>query len=155
MIDDCWIYGSTFYTTFQDANVFDNTITTGIATSTSTSYYYNNEPVSIYTGDGIALASYIESADFDIEDGDKIMFVDRLIPDFTLKNGTIKFTVNLKQFPNGDTITKGPFVIDINTTKVDFRGRGRQANFRVSTSDKDASWRMGAVRLTIQPDGSR
>ena len=155
MLDDCWVYGSTFYTTYKDSNVFNNTITTGITTSTSTSHYYNNEPVSIYTGDGAALVSYIESAEFDIENGDNLLFVDRLIPDFTLKNGTVRFTINLQQFPNGTKTTKGPYLIDVNTDKVDFRGRGRQANFRVSTSDTNVSWRMGAVRLAIQPDGSR
>jgi len=155
VLENHWVYGSTFYTTYEDANVFDNTLTTGINATTSVSYYYDNEPVSIYTGDGEALTSYIESADFDIDEGDNMMFVDRVIPDFTLKNGTVHFTVNLKQFPAGATVTKGPYIIDINTTRVDFRGRGRQSSFRVSTSDKNGSWRMGAVRLAVQPDGFR
>ena len=40
------------------------------------------------------------------------------------------------------------------TKKVDLRGRGRQAKVIVSASS-DGSWRWGAVRANIQPDGMR
>lgn len=153
ILEDHWVFGDTFYTTFEDSVVFSNTITTGIQTSTS--YLFNNEPVSIYTGDGIAVSSFLQSANFDIDEGGEIMFIDRVIPDFFLKNGTISFSVILKQFPNGDTITKGPFIIGSETDKVDFRGRGRQASFSLESTGVNTGWRMGATRMSIQPDGKR
>lgn len=155
VLEQHWVYGSTFYTTFEDADVFDNTITTGISPTDNRSYIFNNEPVSVYTGDGEPIHSYLESAEFDIDDGDNIMFIDRIVPDFTLKNGTIDFYVNVRLYPAASVTTKGPYNIASDTGKLDFRARGRQASFLVSTSDSNLSWRMGNIRMAIRPDGFR
>jgi len=154
-VENSWVYGTSFYTTFEDANVFDNTITTGAVSAGVPQYYWDNEPVSIFTGDGQALTSYLQSSDFDIDDGDKIMFIDRLIPDFTLENGTVSFTIQTELYPNGATVTKGPYTISTGTNKLDFRTRGRQASVNISCSDIGASWRMGSLRLAISEDGKR
>ena len=54
-----WTIGSTFFTTFADRNIFGNTITTG--TTAGGSNLYNNEPKDIYTANGQAVTSFIES----------------------------------------------------------------------------------------------
>jgi hypothetical protein len=59
--------------------------------------------LSVFTGDGDALTSFIESADFDIKDGDQLMFMDRIIPDYTINQGSIQFTIDTKQYPSGST----------------------------------------------------
>ena len=153
--EDHWVFGTSFYSTFADRNVFDNTIATGKVSATADNFVWNNEPDNIYTGDGVTLPSFIESGSFDIEDGDKILFVDRIIPDYTLtNNANIQFSIDFKEYPNGNTITKGPFTINNATNKIDLRGRGRQAEVRVS-ANVDGSWRWGKVRANIQPDGER
>jgi len=154
-MENTWVYGTGIFNAFQDATVFDNTITTGAVSAAGDYYIYDNEPVSIYTGDGAALVSYIESSDFDIEDGDQLMFIDRLVPDFSLEDGTVKFSIKTKNYPNGTEVEKGPYTISSGTRKVDFRARGREAAVRVCCSDINASWRMGSLRLNIQPDGDR
>jgi len=63
-------------------------------------------------------------------------------------------SIDFKEYPNGNTITKGPFTINNATNKIDLRGRGRQAEVRVS-ANVDGSWRWGKVRANIQPDGER
>ena len=35
------------------------------------------------------------------------------------------------------------------------RGRGRQANIKVSSNAVDSNWRFGTVRLDLRPDGTR
>ena len=80
--ENYWAYGTTLWTTFADRTVFGNTITTG--TSSGGNNLYNNEPVDIFTGNGAGLTSYIQSADFDIEDGNQLMFMDKIIPDFDI-----------------------------------------------------------------------
>jgi len=153
--EDHWVFGTSFYSTFADRNVFDNTIATGRVSATANRFVYNNEPDDIYTGDGVTLSSFIESGSFDIEDGDKILFVDRIIPDYKFtNNANIQFSIDFKEYPNGNTITKGPFTINGSTNKIDLRGRGRQAEVRVS-ANTDGSWRWGKVRANIQPDGGR
>lgn len=155
ILEDHWVYGSTFYTTFEDMNVFDNTITTGKVSNGDPMYYWNNEPVSVYTGNNQALSSYLESADFDLDDGDKLMFIDRVIPDYTLENGDLQFSIETKLYPSGTPVTKGPYRIANTTTKIDFRARGRQASVKVSTADYNVKWRWGGVRLAMQEDGQR
>lgn len=155
ILENHWVYGTTFYTTFEDMNIFDNTLATGQLTSSDPMRYWNNEPVSIYTGDNEALSSYIESASFDLDDGDKLMFIDRIIPDYTLQSGDLQFTIETNLYPNGPVTTKGPYRIANTTTKVDLRARGRQASVKVSTADIGIKWRWGGVRLALQEDGQR
>lgn len=150
-----WVFGTSFYSAFADRQIFDNTIATGKVSATAFNYIWNNEPDDIYTGDGKILSSYLESGSFDIEDGTQMMFIDRIVPDYTINNnGNISFTIDFKEYPNGNTVTKGPYTITQSTNKVDLRGRGRQAEVKVSSAF-DGSWRWGKVRLNIQPDGTR
>ena len=152
--ENYWTYGSTLFTTFNDKAVFGNTITTG--TSVNGNNIYNNEPDGVFTANGEAISSFIESADFDIEDGTQLMFLDRLIPDMTLNDGSIKFSITTKQFPDSEQETeKGPFSITKSTSKIDLRARGRQGRVRVSCDAANTSWRWGSVRLSMQPDGMR
>ena len=152
--ENYWTYGSCFWTTFADRTVFGNTITTG--TTVSGSNLYNNEPTDIFTGNGGALTSFIESGDFDIADGNELMFMDKIIPDFDINTGNIKFSIKTKQYPESTDITeKGPFVISNTTQKVDMRARGRQGRIRVSCDSTGTKWRWGSLRLAVQPDGGR
>jgi len=153
--ENTWVFGTSFYSTFADRSIFDNTIATGKVSATANNHVWNNEPDNVYTGDGKILSSFIESASFDIEDGDKILFVDRIIPDYKFtNNGNLQFSINFQEYPNGTATTKGPFTVNSSTKKIDLRGRGRQAEIIVSASS-DSSWRWGKVRANVQPDGER
>ena len=148
-----WIYGDAFFTTFVDREVFGNTITTGATVSGNN--IYNNEPAGVFTANNETLTSYVESADFDVQDGNAIMFMNRLIPDFDLSTGKIKIKIVTKKYPEStESITK-EFDITNTTTKMDFRARGRQAKIRVSCNSQNASWKWGSVRLALQGDGER
>ena len=155
-VENYWVYGTGFWTTYSDKNVYNNTITTGTSSS-GNSYIYDNEPVSIYTGtNNTALTSYLESATFEIDDGSRLMFMDRMIPDFTMDNsGTLQFSITTKQYPANTSITKGPFEVTPTTQKIDLRARGREAAIRVSCDTAGTSWRYGSLRLAVQPDGMR
>jgi len=150
-LEKTWSFGTTTYTTYDDKDVFGNTITTDVS-----SYLIDNEPPQIFTANGQPQASFIESAAFDIEDGNEMMFMDRLIPDFTLNNGNLKFSIIAQNFPVNDAVTKGPFTITPATKKVDLRARGRQASILVSSEGTGGTeWRYGSLRLSLQEDGLR
>ena len=152
-IDDYWIYGEMIFTTFADKEVFGNTLTTGVTVAGNN--IYNNEPIDVFTGSGETITSFVESGDFDIDDGNAIMFMNRIIPDYDLSGGKIKMKFTTKQYPEStETITK-EFDITNTTEKVNFRSRGRQAKVRVSCDSNNASWRWGSLRLGIQGDGGR
>ena len=143
-----WVYGTTKFTTWKDRRVLTNVLTTG-----SDSFLFDNEPKDIYTADGAAIPSFIESADLDIEEGVDIMFVDKIIPDFSINDGALQFTLSTKKYPNGPLITKGPYAITNTTEKIDLRARGRHSRVRVSSASTGINWRWGAVRAGVQIDG--
>ena len=152
-LDDYWVYGEMIFTTFTDKEVFGNTITTGVTAAGNN--IYNNEPRDVFTGNGETLISFVESGDFDIADGNDIMFMNRIIPDYALSGGKIKMKITTKQYPESTESVTKEFDITESTQKVDFRSRGRQAKVRVSCGSNNASWRWGSLRLAYQGDGQR
>lgn len=157
--EQTWVYGKLFddgiVTTFADRGVFDSTLTTGYVSATDNMYLWDNEPNNVYTGDGKSLSSYVESSDFDLEEGKSLMFADKIIPDYTFSTGeNIKFYITTRDYPAGTDVEKGPFLIDQNTNKINFRARGRQATVKVSATNT-GFWRWGSLRIAMQPDGER
>ena len=154
-----WVYGKLFangiVTTFNDRNIYLNTITTGYTSATGDMLVWNNEPTDIYTGAGQPLTSYLESAFMDMDQGKQMMFVDRIIPDYTFSTGeSVDISLKIKDYPNGTERTKGPYNINANTRKIDLRSRGRQISVRISATN-EGSWRWGSVRMAVQSDGDR
>lgn len=154
--ENYWSYGESIFTTFADKHVFGNTITTGV--DSGSNKLYNNEVDGMYTADGQAMSSFIESADFDIDSGNEIMFLNRVIPDFDLSDGSLTFSIKTKDFPESSTAREKPsppHTVTNATAKIDMRARGRQGRVRVSCDSAGTSWKWGSIRLAIQPDGRR
>tara|TARA_R100000700_G_scaffold8662_1_gene12642 strand:- start:6514 stop:8352 length:1839 start_codon:yes stop_codon:yes gene_type:complete len=148
-----WVYGDMIFTTFTDRSVFGNTITTGVTVAGNN--IYDNEPPSVFTGSGETLSSFVESGDFDINDGNQVMFMNKIVPDYDLSGGQIKFKIITKKYPESTEETEKEFNIFDNTEKINIRARGRQAKIRVSCGSNNASWRWGSVRIAVQGDGER
>ena len=155
-----WTYGTGVFTTFADKEVFGNTITTGVSInasgdSTGNNKLFNNEPADYYTENNRTITSFVESADFDVDDGNQILFMNRLIPDFDLNTGKLRVKIITKKYPeSSEEITK-EFDVTQQTDKIYFRARGRQAKIRVSCSSQGSSWQWGSVRIGYQGDGER
>ena len=161
--ENYWTFGTHEWTTWADKGIFNSILTTGVS-STGDAHLFDNEPLGVYTDDGGSpVASYLESAEFDIEDGDDVLFVDRIIPDFDFNtsagpNSQISLRLITKRFPQ-DTASqeKGPYTVGPTTNKVNTRARGRQARIRIDTSATGfaTGWRLGGLRFDIKPDGKR
>ena len=63
--------------------------------------------------------------------------------------------VDNKKVTNYSTTRINRSTVAPTTTKVDTRGRGRQANILISSEDLNDTWRFGTLRLEIKPDGGR
>ena len=161
-----WVYGDSYWTTWDfGADIFESIITTGV--SAGVAYLYNNEPADTYNavvGDNqlIGYESFIQSGDFDLGDGDDLLFADKFIPDFELtdpgginNDPQVNILMSAKQYPTATTVSKGPFVVSASTRFQNIRLRGRQANLKISTSAVGTSWRLGTFRLDLVPDGKR
>jgi len=158
--NDYWTYGTGVFTTFADKEVFGNTITTGVSlndsgASTGNNKIFDNEPADYFTENNRTITSFIESADFDIDDGNKILFMNKLIPDFDLNTGKLRVKIITKKYPESNEEITKEFDVTQLTDKINFRARGRQAKIRVSCSSQGSSWQWGSVRIAAQGDGER
>lgn len=117
-----------------------------------------------------AVINYIESADFDIGDGDHFSFIKRIIPDVDfigskVTSPSVTLTVSARDFPgqglfrsNDAAVTAGSRVslqVYNYTTQTWIRIRGRQAAFSIGSNGVGVKWQLGVPRLEIQPDGRR
>jgi hypothetical protein len=106
-----------------------------------------------FDDDGTAMTAFITSGDFDIQDGQQMLSVSRGIPDFKDQVGDATIKLG-KSFPSS-TANEISRIVNTNTTKFDLRGRGRQANVDIRSTDVGANWRYGTLRLDVKPDGGR
>lgn len=125
--------------------------------------------------ESLPLEAFIQSADIDIDDGDKFMHIRRVIPDvnFTGSNTEINgnpevtMTVGVRKFPgavssttNASNLTTARDVIttatiDQYTNQVFVRARGRQMNFKLSSDALGVRWQLGLPRVDARPDGKK
>jgi hypothetical protein len=105
--------------------------------------------------DGSAMTAYVESADIDIGDGEKMMSVKRFIPDFKSLAGSVDVTLKFRDYPTSTQRTNGPYEITTSTDKIDTRARGRQGALRIESDATGDDWRFGTFRAEVRPDGGR
>ena len=173
-------------TTWQDSAVFGLPHATQYDAGTDTSfdvegntdgitYYYEHETGlnQIRLGVTTAIPADITSGDYDITqkvvrgaatnmadlrgDGENIMRVSRIIPDFINQNGNTIIQLDLRNYPSDAAASSslGPFTVSSSTTKVDTRARARSIALTISNTAVDTSWKLGTFRLDIQAGGRR
>ena len=240
-VEGTWYTNSLARTTWLDYGVYQipyaseysptvvgDTPTVLGATDGSSIIYQHEQGVD---DDTEAMECFLQSGDFDIEDGQNILSVSRFIPDFKDQEGSAEVLLTFKDFsqttsttalktaitsssstsditvkksvnlPSEGTILIGTELITytsnntttgvlsgiargassstatthasnkkvtnytnvrINrstvtptTTKIDTRGRARQANVVISSTAIGDKWRYGTLRLDVKPDGGR
>tara|TARA_R110001599_G_scaffold277790_1_gene479100 strand:- start:2452 stop:3090 length:639 start_codon:yes stop_codon:yes gene_type:complete len=111
-------------------------------------YYHENGT----SDNGADISSFIECGAIEFgENGDKMLLIDKIIPDVS---GSPQITLFTKKYPNATEITKGPFNIFDSTEKVSLRAKGRQFRMKVSYTGT-AYWRFGHTRFQFTVDGNR
>ena len=124
------------------------------------------------TGTPVAINAYIESSEFDIQDGHNLGFVYRILPDLTFTGSTSsspQVTMTLIPMMNSGSGYNNPqsvsgsssatvartstSVIEQFTGQVYVRVRGRQMIFKIESTDLGSAWQLGAPRIDIRPDG--
>ena len=163
-VDQTWAIGQLARTAWLDEGIASVPRAAGY--DGTSNYIYSHETG--FDDDGAPMDNvFIESADFDIGDGQEFQFIKKVIPDvkFTGSGGTdqtINFVLKARNYPGQSLTTDQTSSFTGTTTKIDTRARGRQAAVRFE-SDDDASaglrtgvgFRIGATRLDLQPNGRR
>ena len=164
--ENVWSIGQLDRCAWLDEGVFDKPIAS--YTTSNTSYLYNHEVGN--DDDGSAMQNvFIESSDFDIDPaGEVFSAVSRIIPDVNFIGDAatgstgqkLDFVLKKRDFPGDDLSTVTTASCFSTTTKIDTRLRARQVVLRVQSNDTDTneigmSFRLGATRLDVKPDGRR
>ena len=150
------------------ATQFDTGLTPTVPTitgvSNGASYYWEHETGNnelLFNGTKNAIAAFIESGDYDISrdegiqgQGEFMMRISRIIPDFGAQTGDAKVYLNSKSFPNSAAISTS-YNVTTATTQVNTRKRARQIAIKVGNISTDQTWRMGTFRLDIHAGGRR
>ena len=164
--ENVWSIGQLDRCAWLDEGVFDKPIAS--YTTSNTSYLYNHEVGN--DADGSAMQNvFIESSDFDIDPaGEVFSAVSRIIPDVNFIGDAatgstgqkLDFVLKKRDFPGDALTTVTTASCFSTTTKIDTRLRARQVVLRVQSNDTDTneigmSFRLGATRLDVKPDGRR
>jgi len=175
-----WTTSTLARSTWSDSHIFgkphateydsDATSDTTVGNTDGVTIYYEHETGvnSIKDGAASAISASIESGDFDISrtqqggadirgDGEYIMKIRRVLPDFLQQTGDARVTLNLKNYPTDSQASSslGPFTTTTSTTKIDTRARARAISLKVDNTSTGQHWKLGTFRLDIQADGRR
>ena len=169
-VDRVWYYGTMARTAWLD---------TGgqyplAATYNNTLVQHENGVDDNSTSSTQPINAYVQSSDFDIQDGHNFGFVWRILPDINFNGSNINtpsVTMTVKPRVNSGTAygaadnpvvkssdnftTKGTYNIQQFTGQVYTRLRGRQLSFRIESNQIGCQWQLGLPRIDIRPDGRR
>ena len=166
-LENTWYTISLGRTTWLGAYVYELPIATEYSASTTAnvstilgltagaSFIYEQETGN-NQADGTAINAFLTSGSVEIGDGDELMSVSRLVPDFDNLANNMTATLTLEQYPqSADTITTTG-TISSTTEKIDVRGRGRAVKIKYETNTvNDTPWRLGSTKIQLRPDGRR
>ena len=163
--EDIWYYGTMGRTAWIDSGLRDYPI--------AATYSYNlvNHEQGIddnETGTTTAINAYIESAEFDIEDGQNFGFVWRMVPDLTFQGSTavtpqVTMTMyGMNGSGSGFNTEASKAVSQTSTATIEqftniiyTRIRGRQMIMKIESDGLGTTWQLGAPRIDIRADGRR
>jgi hypothetical protein len=126
------------------------------------------------SGTPTAFTANITSTQFDLDDGDRFMLINKMLPDMTFTGSTADSpaaTMTLNPLENSGsgrydpasvggnsstTVTRTATVpIEAFTGQVFTRVRGRQMSIKIESTELGVTWKLGAPRMDMRPDGRR
>lgn len=170
--EDIWYYGSMNRTAWVDADIRSKPTA---ATYLGNLVIHEEGVDNIDDGTIKPLNAFIETSQFDMEDGDKFLFTRRVLPDITFRGSTPnsgpRASLTLKSLNNSGSGYRTPgsvggsdsavvartatAPIEEFTGQVFIRARGRQFAFRLESNRVGTAWQMGAMRFDVREDGGR
>jgi hypothetical protein len=180
-IENIWYYGDT-EDNFDRTAWVDASIREYPQAASDDGYIYNHEYGN--DADSSAITASITSANISLEEGDRYVLLQRIIPDIDFTGSdvgttpTAEFKVTAKKFPGAvpystneagsntegsvtaDGTTQVPIpsataTVDQYTDQLYIRARGNQMAFTVESTASGVAWGLGTPRADIRPDGRR
>ena len=169
--EDAWAYGNMARTAWIDADLRELPLAATYSNNIVKHEigYDDKETSSVYP-----ITATLVSAEFDLDDGDRAMFISRVLPDVTFAGSTAStpaVTMTISPMVNSGsgyntplseggnssaTVTRTAIVpIEEFTGQAFVRVRGRQMAFKVESTAEGVAWKLGATRFDMRPDGRR
>jgi hypothetical protein len=164
--ENAWYFGTLARTAWLDSSSRDYPIG-----SNPTDYKIYNHELGLNDGEGdtpTGIEAHIESADFEIGDGDQFQFINKVLPDISFFGSTdpapaVSFSLKPRNFSGssfgtaGTSTVTGTKTVDVEefTEQAFVRLRGRQIAFRVESSGTNIAWKLGTTRIDVKQDGRR
>jgi len=172
--EDIWYYGSMGRTAWLDSGLRDYPMA---ATYSNNLVYHEYGLDDATTSTTLPIEAYIASSEFDIDDGNQVGFVWRMLPDITFRGSDAAYpsvTMYLRPMQNSGSGFNTPesvggsasypvteigtgtaYNIETFTGQINTRVRGRQLVMEVRSTGLGVQWQLGSPRLDIRPDGRR
>ena len=169
--ENVWYFGNLTRTAWVDSGARDHPLA---ATTSGKLVEHEQGLDDNETTTPAAITAFITSADFDLDDGDKLFLVNRIMPDVTFDGSTavspsvtltldpltdsgsgIKSTPSEGGNSSGTVTRSATSPVEAFTSQLDVRVRGRQLNLKIQSSAVGVQWQLGSPRLDMRPDGRR
>ena len=148
-IENTWSIGTFDRTAMIDRGVFD---VPQMVDSSGIIYAHEDSA----NANGSAFEAHIETAPMDLEDGERVMELRRIIPDLILSSGgSVDFTVKHRRYPVATETTETSQQVTETTSKLDYRVQARQMSLRISCNGVNDDFRLGDIRMDVTPGGYR
>jgi len=164
-LERIWYYGTIDRTAWLDTALRNYPQATNTPGGTNAGTLYIHEFG--VNDDALPMESYIQSSDFDLEDGDQFMLTRRILPDINFSgsvadNPEVTLQIRPRNFPgssfSGDAAdTQRVIETSVNqyTDQIFVRARARQMALKIQSDTLGVNWQLGAPRLDARPDGKR
>lgn len=152
--EQTWDYGTLGRTAWIDQSVLGPPIA-----ATADGAIYQHELTNDADGDPIQTS--MQTGYWMLSEGEDIVFVDWLLPDFKwgLFNGeqtaSIQVTFYAVDYPGDTPRTYGPYAVTKNSQYVNVRIRARYMAMKIESNDVGSFWRLGGVKYRYAQDGRR
>jgi len=170
-LQDIWYYGTLSRSAWIDSDLRENPMAATYSNNlVNHEVGYDNQE----SATASAITATLTSSEFDLDDGDRFMFVNRVLPDVTFDGSTVTnpaAVMTLSPMENSGSGYNNPLSVGGNsastvtrtatvpieefTGQVFVRVRGRQMAFKMESTELGVAWKLGIPRLEMRPDGRR
>jgi hypothetical protein len=169
--EGAWYYGNMSRTAWLDSGLRNYPMA---ATAINNIVYHELGNDDNSTDATLPINSLIESAEFDIDDGDRFGFVWRILPDISfvgsdasapqvtmtlipMQNSGSGYNdpISLGGNSNATIVRSSTIPIEQFTGQVYVRVRGRQMILKIENNQIGCAWQLGSPRIDIKQDGRR
>lgn len=170
-VDNAWYYGTLYRSAWLDSDLRDYPLA---ATYSNNLVYHEYGVDCNELGTANPIVATLVSAEFDLDDGDHFMLINRVLPDMTFAGSTAdspSATLTLLPLQNSGSGYYDPASVGGNsentvsrittvpieefTGQVYTRIRGRQIAFKIESTALGVTWKLGTPRIDMKPAGRR